>query len=82
MFKNFNLTVNWFNKKTSGILRPVVIPGYVGVSANPWDNVADMKNTGIEVELGYGNNIGDFNFSINANGSYLKNTVTYVAAEK
>jgi TonB-dependent starch-binding outer membrane protein SusC len=81
LFKNFSLTVNWFNKKTSGILRPVVIPGYVGVSANPWDNVADMKNTGVEVELGYRNHFGDFNFSINANGTYLKNTVTYVAAD-
>ncbi len=81
VFNDFNLTVNWFNKKTTGILRPVVIPGYVGVSANPWDNVADMKNTGIEVELGYRKRLGDFNFSINANGSTLKNTVTYVAAD-
>jgi len=81
LFRNFNLTMNWFNKKTTGILRPVVIPGYVGVSANPWDNVADMKNTGLELELGYRNRFGDLNFSINANGSYLKNTVTYVAAD-
>ncbi len=81
LFKNFSLTVNWFNKKTTGILRPVVIPGYVGVSANPWDNVADMKNTGIEVEIGYRKHYRDFSFSINANGTYLKNTVTYVAAD-
>ncbi|MCU7549708.1 TonB-dependent receptor [Chitinophagaceae bacterium LB-8] len=81
LFTAFNLTVNWFNKKTTGILRPVVIPGYVGVSSNPWANVADMKNTGIEVELGYHKSFGDFNFSVNANGSYLKNTVTYVAAD-
>lgn len=77
----FTLNVNWFNKKTTGILRPVVIPGYVGVSNNPWGNVADMKNTGIEVELGYRKNFGKLNFSANLNGSYLKNTVTYVAAD-
>lgn len=81
LFNAFSLNVNWFDKKTVGILRPVLIPGYVGVSNLPTDNVADMKNTGIEVELGYRNNIGDVNFSINANGSYLKNTVTYVAAD-
>jgi len=81
LFKAFNLTVNWFNKKTTGILRPVVIPGYVGVSSNPWDNVADMKNTGIEVEIGYQRRFGDLNVSVNANGTYLKNTVTYVAAD-
>jgi TonB-linked SusC/RagA family outer membrane protein len=81
LFTSFNLNVTWFSKKTTGILRPVVIPGYVGVSANPWDNVADMKNSGIEVELGYFKNFGALNFSANINGSYLKNTVTYVAAD-
>lgn len=79
--KNFNLSFDWYNKKTSGILRQVVIPGYVGVSSNPWDNVADMKNTGVELELGYHQNFGKFNLSVSANGSYLKNTVTYVAAD-
>ena len=81
LFSSINLNVAWFNKKTTGILRQVVIPGYVGVSTNPWDNVADMKNTGVEVELGYRKSFGKFNFSMNANGSYLKNTVTYVAAD-
>ncbi|HET7896628.1 MAG TPA: TonB-dependent receptor, partial [Flavisolibacter sp.] len=81
LFHNFNLSLTWFNKKTTGILRQVVIPGYVGVSSNPWDNVADMKNTGLEAEIGYRQQFGKLNFSINANGSYLKNTVTYVAAD-
>ncbi|MEO6732465.1 MAG: TonB-dependent receptor [Ferruginibacter sp.] len=81
LFNAFNLTVNLYNKKTTGILRQVVIPGYVGVSDNPWDNVADMKNTGIEVELGYRKQLGDLNLSVNGNVSYLKNTVTYVAAD-
>ncbi len=78
---NFNISFDWFNKKTSGILRPVSIPGYVGVSSSPWGNVADMKNTGVELELGYRKSFGDFNLSVNANGSYLKNTVTYVSAD-
>ena len=81
IFRNFTLGFDWYNKKTSGILRQVLIPGYVGVSSNPWDNVADMKNTGVELELGYRQRFGDFSFSVNANGSYLKNTVTYVAAD-
>jgi TonB-dependent starch-binding outer membrane protein SusC len=81
LFNNFSLNVNYYNKKTTGILRPVVIPGYVGVAANPWDNVADMKNTGFEAELGYHKSLGEFNFSVNANGSTLKNVVTYVAAD-
>jgi TonB-linked SusC/RagA family outer membrane protein len=81
LFNNVTLTVNWYDKKTSGILRPVVIPGYVGVAANPYDNVADMKNTGIEIELGYRRKIGDLNFSVNGNVSFLKNRVEYVAKD-
>jgi TonB-linked SusC/RagA family outer membrane protein len=81
VFKNFSVGFDYYNKKTTGILRQVVIPGYVGVSSNPWNNVADMKNTGVELSLGYHNNFGKLNFSVNANGSYLKNTVTYVAAD-
>lgn len=81
LFTGLSLSFDWYNKKTVGILRPVSIPGYVGVSSDPWGNVADMKNTGLELEIGYRSRIGDLNFSINANGSYLKNTVTYVAAD-
>ncbi len=81
LFNDFSVSFDWYNKKTIGILRPVAIPGYVGVSSDPYGNVADMKNTGVELELGYRKRIGDLNISINANGSYLKNTVTYVAAD-
>lgn len=81
VLNDFNVTVNLYNKKTSGIIRQVIIPGYVGVSQNPYDNVADMKNAGIEVELGYRKRIGQLNLSVNGNISYLKNEVTYVAAD-
>ncbi|MDB5211947.1 MAG: TonB-dependent receptor plug, partial [Sediminibacterium sp.] len=81
LFNSLNLTVNWYNKETKGILRDIVIPGYVGAGANPVGNVANMKNTGVEVELGYRKRMGDFNLSVNANVSYLKNTVTKVAAD-
>ncbi len=75
------LNVDFFKKKTSGILRLITIPGYVGVSESPVGNIADMENTGIEVELGYQKQIGEVNFLVNGNFSYLKNKVTYVAAD-
>lgn len=78
-----SLTVNfdWYKKKTSGILRPIIIPGYVGVGDLPVGNVATMQNTGVELELGYRKNFGEFFFSLNGNIAYLKNEVTYVAAD-
>ena len=81
LFNNITLTANWFNKKTTGILRPVQIPGYVGVSVLPTGNVADMKNTGIELELGYRKRFGEWNLSLMANGAYIKNEVTYAASD-
>lgn len=76
-----NVTVDFYNKKTSGILRPITIPGYVGVSSSPVGNIADMENTGLEVELGYHKKFGPLNFSANGNIAYLKNKVTYVASD-
>ncbi|MCE1199110.1 MAG: SusC/RagA family TonB-linked outer membrane protein, partial [Marinilabiliales bacterium] len=81
MFKNLSVTFDFYNKKTSGILRPVTIPGYVGVSSSPVGNIADMENKGFELELGYNKKFGDVNFSANGNIAYLKNKVTYVAAD-
>lgn len=81
LFDNLSLTLDFYNKKTSGILRPIRIPGYVGVTSAPVANIADMVNKGVELELGYRKRIGDLNFSANGNVSYLKNEVTYVAAD-
>jgi len=78
LFRNFNLTVEVYNKKTSGILREVTIPGYVGVTSNPVRNVADMENKGVEVELGYRTNFGKLAFSASGNVTYLKNKVTFI----
>ncbi|MDF2550877.1 MAG: SusC/RagA family TonB-linked outer membrane protein [Chryseobacterium sp.] len=72
---NFNLTVDYYKKKSTDILRQVSIPGYVGVSTNPWANVGDMNNTGVEVSLGYNKKWSDFGVSVNGNFAYLKNEV-------
>ena len=80
-FNDISLTVDLYKKSTKGILRPINIPGYVGVTSSPIGNVADMDNKGIEVELGYKKTFGDFNFSANGNVAYLENKVTYVAAD-
>ncbi|MFT3949876.1 MAG: TonB-dependent receptor [Agriterribacter sp.] len=81
LLNTLSLTVDVYKKKTSGILRPITIPGYVGVSNLPSGNVADMENSGVEVELVYRKKFGDLNFSANGNVAYLKNKVTYVAAD-
>ncbi|WP_047245250.1 SusC/RagA family TonB-linked outer membrane protein [Maribacter thermophilus] len=78
LFHNFSLTFDWYKKVTTGILQSVTIPGYVGAVASPTGNVADMENTGVDLELGYNTSFNDFNLSLNGNVSFLKNTVTYL----
>lgn len=81
LFNNFNLTLEVFNKKTSGMLLGITVPGYVG-NTGPVGNIADMENRGVELELGYRNRIGEIDFKVNGNVSYLKNEVTYLGADK
>ena len=65
-------TIDYFKKKTNGMLKDMNIPSYVGES-KPIGNVGDMENSGVEFELGYKFNIKDAKFQIKANASYLKN---------
>lgn len=75
-----NVTFDWYNKITKGILQNPRIPYYVGAIGNPAANVADMKNSGVELELGYNNKFGEVDFSINGNASYVRNEVTNIGA--
>lgn len=77
LIRDWTLTFDWFQKKTSGILRPLDIPGYIGVG-RPTVNLADLESTGVELELGYRKNIGEFNLNVNGNVSYTTNQVTYL----
>ena len=76
-FWNNQLTfsVDWFLKKTNGMIIDMPIPSYVG-EQRPLANVGDMKNSGWEFELGYKWNISDARFAVKANAAYLKNELT------
>ena len=76
-FWNNQLTfsVDWFQKKTNGMIIDMPIPSYVG-EQRPLANVGDMKNSGWEFEMGYKWNISDARFAVKANAAYLKNELT------
>ncbi len=82
LFDDFSLSVDFFKKTTKGILQDVDIPGYVGATGRPAGNVADMDNTGVEVELGYRKRFGGVNFSTNGNITFIRNNVSYVGLGK
>ena len=82
LFKNFSLTFDIYQKKTTGMLLSVQLPMYVGAAGSPIGNIADMTNKGIELEVGYHGQLNEFKFDVKANASYLKNNVTYLGADK
>lgn len=82
MFRNWNLTLDWYKKKTTGILQTIQYPTYVGATGSSFGNVADMENTGFEMELGYKTRIGDVTLNLRGNASFLKNRVTFLGEEK
>lgn len=75
LLNNFTFTADWYKKKTTDILRQINVPGYIGVPNLPWANVGDMENSGLELELGYKKNWGDFGVSVNGNFATIKNKV-------
>ncbi|MFN4084323.1 MAG: SusC/RagA family TonB-linked outer membrane protein [Spirosomataceae bacterium] len=75
-YKNvFNLSVNFFDKITSGILLNVPFPFTSGFPSAS-QNVGKMRNRGFDIDFSANLiNRGDFRWSVGFNAGYLKNTV-------
>ncbi len=74
-----NFSADWFNKKTKDLILTtgVTVPASAGAEA-PVMNGGSVVNRGWEFESGWKDNIGDLNYSINANFSSLHNEVTSI----
>ncbi|HEX2970185.1 MAG TPA: TonB-dependent receptor [Bacteroidales bacterium] len=68
---------DWY-VKTSKDLLVTITPPYETGQSSATINAGNVRNSGIELELGWQDNIGDFRYGINANTATLKNKVTYL----
>jgi TonB-dependent starch-binding outer membrane protein SusC len=75
MFNGLNLSVEYYDKMTNGILQTLTLPASVGLIEQPVGNVAKVQNKGIEVNVNYSNKIGELYFSAGANFTTVKNEV-------
>ncbi|MBC9795668.1 SusC/RagA family TonB-linked outer membrane protein [Sinomicrobium weinanense] len=78
LFNNaLDLTVEYYNKKTTDVLVGVPIPASTGsINTAPTKNAGSIRNSGLDIELTYHHNNGkEFSFDISANASTLKNRV-------
>jgi TonB-linked SusC/RagA family outer membrane protein len=64
--------LDYYSKDTKDILLNLAIPQFIGLSAPP-QNVGIVRNSGIEVMLGYRKTKGKFTFSVSGNLAYNDN---------
>ena len=79
-FSLFNNTLygsfDYYFKTTKDILLYMAGIAAMGEGSSMWINAGEMKNNGLELNLGYRNNIGDFSYDITANIGTYRNEIT------
>jgi TonB-linked SusC/RagA family outer membrane protein len=73
-----SLTLDYYVKTTRDWLVQAPIPGYIGLGP-AFVNGGDVKNTGLEIELGYRERSGNLSYGINLAGAFNQNEVTRIA---
>jgi len=72
-----SFTADYYDKKTKDLLIGISPVPEVGIGSATV-NGGSVLNRGLELALGWRDNIGDFSYSINANFSTLYNELTYL----
>ena len=67
-------TFEWFTAKSTDLLLNKPQAWATGVGS-VWTNYGEMRNTGIELSLGWRDRVGDLDYSISANLSTIRNKV-------
>lgn len=80
-FLNHRLTfaATYFIKDTRNMLLAPPSLGTIGSATIPDQNIGQMRNQGLELELGFRKSSGDFTWHAGANATFIKNEVTRLA---
>ncbi len=71
--------VDWYRRVTDNLLFAPQVPATAGVSAPPFVNIGEMKNTGIDLSLGFQGSVGTTGtWSVSLNGSRYKNEIVRI----
>ncbi|MDP4223119.1 MAG: SusC/RagA family TonB-linked outer membrane protein, partial [Bacteroidota bacterium] len=72
--------VDWYKKLTKDLLYNPNVVATAGLADPPYVNIAQMTNVGLDLELSYRNNWGDFGFEGSVVGSTYKNKIDKIAS--
>ncbi len=74
--KEFSFTADYFQKTTKDILMQVPIPYTMGALSSPFQNVGEVKNSGIEITSSFKKQLSkDLSFNATLNLYHIKNEV-------
>lgn len=75
--KKLSASIDVWQRNTSDMLYRLSVPQVMGIATPPYVNIGKMKNTGIDIELGYHSTAmaGKLTYSVNATWSHYKNNV-------
>jgi hypothetical protein len=76
-----NFTADYYISRTSNMLYPKVLPLSAGKTQNPIINGGEMENKGLEVELSFLEERGDFSYDININFTASHNEIIDIAGQ-
>lgn len=82
IWNKWNITADYFYKRTFDILRAVSIPSQVGGLTGPTVNLGKVDNKGWEIGSSFQDNMGDFSYALNGSVSYVKNKVVDIAGQQ
>lgn len=75
LFRDLTGTIDFYSRKTTGIIMNVSTPAEFALGAYK-DNIGAMRNTGVEVSLAYSHHFGkDWSLTVTGNFAYNKNKI-------
>ena len=74
LWSKFNVTAEYYRRRTSDILLRLDIPTMIGLTA-PYQNAGVVDNNGWDLNMSYRDRIGSFNYGVAVNLSDVKNKV-------
>lgn len=74
------VSAEYFKRQTDNLILRVPIPPSLGyTNATVLQNIADMQNTGFELQIGYNERSKEFKWNVSGNISFIKNKVNELA---
>ena len=69
---------SWFDRITKDLLGVPPVTGLLGDALSPYKNVMKFSNRGVELEMGFNNNVGKLRYELAFNISTYRNKVLYI----